>query len=308
MDGSPSILRPASVLATPPHQTRQPCLYIDAQHGLSNRLRAVASAAGIAARTGRQLVVIWQPDHHCEARIGDVISYDGPVVDTAGDAREFRDSAAAVYNYMEIEPDSDFQAAILPAGSDHPGQDIYVRSAYVLNSPYSDPAYDRRFLRALRPAPEVMELVNRVPHPSAIAAHIRMATGAGYDHLSFEGPDNWPADRHAELTEWRRKSDVSRFVARLDALIAEGRGETIFIAADLPETYAELVDLYGSRVRYLHRERYDRSVRQVQYALADLLLLTAAPHFLASTWSAFSDLARMLGRRGRRIEQSGRDF
>lgn len=305
MDGDHGSLR---YLATPPHMTRQPCLYIDAQHGLSNRLRAVASAAGIAARTGRRLVVLWRPDHHCQARIGDVLSYDGPVAEDAAAAQEFQARSAVIYNYMEIEEGSAFQAPILPEGADHAGRDIYVRSAYVLNSRYADAAVERRFLRQLRPAPEVLDLVERVPHPSAIAAHIRMATGAAYDHLSFEGPENWPAERHAELAEWRSKSDMSRFIARLDALIAEGQGDTIFLAADLPETYAALADRYGARLRYLPRGRYDRSARQVQYAMADLILLTAAPHFLASTWSAFSDLARVLGRRGRRIEQSGQDF
>lgn len=288
--------------------TRQPCLFVDVQHGLSNRLRAMASAAGIAARTGRQLVVVWRPDHHCQARIGDLLSYDGPVAEDEPSAQAFRAGAAEIYNYMEIEEGAAFQAPILPEGADHPGRDIYVRSAYVLNSRYRDPAFERRFLRALRPVPQVLELVNRVPRPSAVAAHIRMATGAAYDHLSFEGPQNWPAERHAELTEWRSKSHVSRFIERLDTLVAAGQADTIFVAADLPETYEALTDRYGARLRYLRRDLYDRSPRQVQYALADLLLLTAAPRYLASTWSAFSDLARLLGRSGRIIEQSGRDF
>ncbi|NEU34976.1 hypothetical protein GN156_30415, partial [bacterium LRH843] len=89
-------------------------------------------------QTDRQLVVLWRPDHHCEARLGDVISYDGPMAEDRRSARAFRANAAAVYNYMEIEEGAEFQAPTLPEGADHPGRDIYVRSAYVLNSRYCD--------------------------------------------------------------------------------------------------------------------------------------------------------------------------
>ena len=75
----------------------RPRLFVDVQHGLCNRLRALVSGAAIAARTGRQLVVIWVPDHHCEARIGDVLRYPGMVI-------EERDTA---YQYVFCDAPSD---------------------------------------------------------------------------------------------------------------------------------------------------------------------------------------------------------
>jgi hypothetical protein len=154
----------------------------------------------------------------------------------------------------------------------------------------------------------VQDLVNSVRHPSRVAAHVRMATGKAFDHLSYEGPGNWPEARHRELAQWRRTSSADRFIARLDALVGQGRAETIFLAADLPETYARFAARYGDRLRVLARDRFDRSAAQLHHALADLILLSAADLFLASTWSSFSDLAQWLARPGRAVEQSGEDF
>lgn len=279
-------------------------LFIDVQHGLCNRLRALSSAAAIAEATNRQLVVVWRPDHHCEARIGDLLRYPGPIIED-DTADLFRLRSGRVYNYMEIEPGAEFDAPILADGD--PGGDIYIRSAYTLKSPFADMARDQSFLRSLVPAATVSDLIAQVARPFDVAAHIRMATGPDFEHLSFESSTNWPPDRHRDLIEWRQKSDVSRFVTRLDRLFAQGAGK-VFVAADLAATYAALHDHYGSRMCWLPRDCFDRSPRQLQYALADLMLLTAAPLLLASHWSSFSDLAQRLSRPFRAFEKSGIDF
>lgn len=279
-------------------------LFVDVQHGLCNRLRAMASAAAIAEATGRQLVVIWRPDHHCEARLADLLRYDGPVLEEdEGDF--FRSRAARTYNYMEIEPGARHGEAVLGTGD--PGGDLFIRSAYSLVSPHVTMAREQAFLRALVPSQAVADLVARVDHPSDVALHIRMATGPAFEHLSYESATNWPADQHRELVEWRKKSDVSRFVLRLEQLFDQG-AQTAFVAADLAASYAALLDRFGTRIRYLPRDCFDRSAKQLQYALADLMLLTAAPLLLASHWSSFSDLAQRLSRPYRKVEKSGIDF
>lgn len=279
-------------------------LFIDVQHGLCNRLRAMSSAAAIAEATDRQLVVVWRRDQHCEAGISDLLRFDGPVIEDDM-ADYFRARSARVYNYMEIEPGAEFEAPIL--GDGDPGGDVYIRSAYTLKGPHADMTRDQRFLRGLIPAQAIWDLIADVPRPFDIAAHIRMATGPSFEHLSYEASTNWPPERHRELIEWRQKSDVSRFVKRLDQLFEQGAGR-VFVAADLAATYAALQDRYGGRMIWLPRESYDRSSRQLQYALADLMLLTAAPLLLASHWSSFSDLAQRLSRPFRRVEKGGIDF
>ncbi|MCC5969244.1 MAG: hypothetical protein JJU15_04795 [Pararhodobacter sp.] len=285
----------------------RPCLFIDVQHGLCNRLRAMASAASLAQATDRELVVIWRPDHHCEARIGDLLHYNGPVIET--DAADlFRARSGLVYNYMEIEPGAQFNAPVLAGAEGEARTDAYIRSAYPLHSPHKNYNAEQAFLRGLRPADAVLDIIGGFSPPFDVSVHIRMATGAAVEHLSFESADNWPEHRHRELAEWRQKSNRAVFIRRLDTLIAEGAADSIFLAADLPETYTELAERYGPRLTWLERDLYDRSPRQLQYALADLLLLSAGRRFLGSPWSSFSDVAQRLARYTRPNETSSIDF
>lgn len=297
------MMQSAPPTATPALTRRKPLLVIDVQHGLCNRLRALASAAVLAEASGRQLVLVWRRDAHCGARAADLLHLDVPVIEDAA-ADLLREQAARVYNYMEIEPGAQFGASVRLDGSG----DVYVRSAYVLVSAQADARAETAYLRRLRPSAPVLDLVRTLPEPFDLAVHIRMATGPEFDHLAHESPANWPEERHRELTAWRQSSHVRHFVARLDTLVAAGAADRIFAAADLAATYAVLAERYGSRVRMLPRDLYDRSPRQMQYALADLILLTRAPRFLASTGSSFSDTAQRLARSGRKLERSGVDF
>ena len=294
-------------MASPAHSLHRPILFIDVQHGLCNRLRAMASAAALAAATDRQMVVIWRPDHHCEARIGDLLRYTGPVIED--DAAEwYRARSGLVYNYMEVEPGAQFEAPILAGDEAQYRGDLYIRSAYPLSSPHLKMGVARDFLRQLVPTIPVLDMVRRVRHPNDIALHIRMQRGRGYEHLPHEAVSNWPAHRHQELAAWREKTHRDNFIRRVDALVSEGAGQTMFLAADTPDTYAAFAERYGDRVAWLDRDMFDRSPKQLQYALADLLLLTAARHFLGSPWSSFTDVAQQLARPGRPFERSGRDF
>lgn len=282
-------------------------LFLDAQHGLCNRLRAMASGAAVAQATGRELVVIWRPDAHCEARLSDLLDYAGPVIETDV-ADRLRAQSGLFYNYMEIEPGSHHEGPILAGGDAAWAGDVYIRSAYPLKGPNEDFGAEQRFLRALRPSRAVLGLMEGLPRAYDVAAHIRMAGGKAYEALPYESAANWPEHRHRELAEWRGKSHSDRFVARLDVLLAQGRAETIFVAADLPETYDVLSRRYGARLHWLRRDLYDRSPRQLQYALADLLLLTAGRHFLGSPWSSFTDVAQRLASPFRPFEVAGLDF
>lgn len=294
-------------LTAPEHFLRKPWFVIDVQHGLANRLRAMASAAAIARRTGHELVVLWQPDHHCTCRISDLLDYSGAVIaDDCGGL--FEATADIACSYMEIEKDNCYGTPILADPQATANRSIYVRSAYSLVSPHCSFADEQAFLKSLIPSAPVRDLVAGVRHPNQVAAHIRMGTGTGFDHLSYEAPGNWPAHRHAELAQWRARSHADHFITRIEALIAAGQCDSLFLAADLEATYAAFADRFGPRVTWLARDVFDRSAGQLQHALADMLLLTAAERFLASTWSSFSDLAQRLARPGRTIEQSGKDF
>src|SRR5690606_23340583 len=86
-------------------------VYIDAQHGLGNRLRAIASAAAIAQKSGRELIIVWEPDHHCECDFHDLFEYSGPVLRKS--LLQEANQTMCVYNYMEIEPGACKDAEII---------------------------------------------------------------------------------------------------------------------------------------------------------------------------------------------------
>lgn len=279
-------------------------VFADGQHGLGNRLRAIASAAVIAERTERELVVVWQPDAHCDGRFADLFDYAGAVIEEAFPA-EAEARGIRLYNYMEVEEGAakDAPVAVEAAG------DLYLRSAYVMNAPLTDWESENRWLRGLTPVAEVREMMAGVRHPNDISAHVRMAGGAAYEHLPWEASDgNWSAEGHAAIAHWREKSHFSHFLKRIDALTAEGRAGRIFLAADAPETYEAFRACYGDRLAMLERAVYDRSAAQLRYALADALLLGRAPLLLGSTWSSFSELAMRMAPQQMVVEMSGKDF
>ncbi len=278
-------------------------IFIDAQHGLGNRLRAIGSAAAIARADHRELVILWQPDEHCDCRFSDLFDYDGAVVE-----ERFLEDAQAkgweVLNYMATEPGAEKDRPV-DLGS---GRDIYARSAFVLNAEASNWEAENAFLKALTPVEAVRGMVEAVRHPNHIAAHVRMQGGAAHEHLPYERPDNWSAEDHAAIAHWREKSHFAHFLQRIDRLAAEGEAETLFVAADLPETYEVFRQHYGERVAWLPRSLYDRSSEQLLYGLADAILLSRAPRLLGSTWSSFSELAMRLSPQAQKVEMSGTDF
>ena len=289
--------------ATPKIVSSRPRLFIDAQHGLGNRMRAIGSAAAIAEATERELVIVWETDHHCQGRMSDLFDYKGAVIEEAF-VQDAWGRGALVYNYMEIEDGAKKDAPLDLSW----GGDIYARAAYVLNAEPSTWESENRFLRALTPVDAVRDLVASVRTPNDVSAHVRMVGAPGSDSASYDRAENWTADGHAAINHWREKSHYSNFMARLDALIAKDDTAQIFVAADKSETYEAFTQAYGDQVTYLRRELYDRSAVQLQYALADVLLLGKASLLMGSNWSSFTELAIRLSPGPIKYEKSGVDF
>lgn len=278
-------------------------VFVDGQHGLGNRLRAIGSGAAIAQATDRELVIVWEPDDHCDCRFRDLFDYHGAVEEEAF-AQSAAKAGARVYNYMEIEEGAEKDAPVELES----GQDVYLRSAYVLKHPASSWEAENDFLKALRPVDSVLELIDSVRWPNDLSAHIRMVGGKQFEHLPWEAADNWTDEGHDLVDHWRTKSHYSNFIKRIDDLIAAGDIETMFIAADMPETYEVFQERYGDRVAFLTRTVNDRSAEQLKYAFADATLLSRAPRMLGSTWSSFSELAQRLAHPPMQVEMSGTDF
>lgn len=277
--------------------------YIDAQHGLGNRMRAIGSGAAIAQNTGRELVVVWEPDDHCECRMSDLFEYSGEVVEKNLLA-EAKDMNFSIYNYMEIEEGAQKDAPLDPNLTG----DIYARSAYPLKSEHTSWREENTFLQSLIPTLGVRDLVSSVAGPNDLSVHVRMVGGQNAEHLSYESLDNWTEEGHEQINHWRSKSHFSNFMTRIDALSDAGQCDNFFLAADNAQTYEEFTRGYGDRVRFLQREVYDRSTEQLLYALADAILLSRAPLLLGSNWSSFTELAMRLSPHKMTLEMSGTDF
>ena len=95
---------------------------------------------------------------------------------------------------------------------------------------------------------------------------------------------------------------------RIDLLIKKDPDIDIYLAADTPETYGVFAAEYGNRLSMLPRNVYDRSIKQLRYAVADIILLSRCVFLLGSTWSSFSELAQRFSKTISRVEMSGHDF
>lgn len=282
---------------------KKPRLYIDAQHGLGNRLRAFASAHSIAKATERELVLIWEPDNHCNCLFSDLFDYDGMVLDES-----FTEDAAQqdceVFNYMEIEPNAEKDAEILIQKD----KDTYIRSAYCLNNPHTNWDIDNNFLKSLTPSSGIMDIIDSFDVKNMIGVHIRMEGGNGLDQHTYEVADNWTKEGKEQLHYWRGKSHYSNFIRYINEILKKDNGHEFFLASDMEETYNIMTQHFGSRMTYLKRDVYDRSREQIRYALADVLLLSKCKKLIASSWSSFSELAMRLSDTYTSIKMSGKDF
>jgi hypothetical protein len=277
-------------------------VYVDAQHGLGNRLRAIASAATIANKLNRELIIVWQADDHCECDFSDLYDYQGTVIDKSFVLEA--EKQMSVFNYMEIEANGKKDEEIVVDQN----KDLYLRAAYTFNSEHSNWNDENEYLRNLTPCEAVQSLISDFELENHIAAHIRMEGGAGFEDKSYESMDNWTEEGHDELTKWRQASHFSNFIKRIDTLLEQEPQRKLFLATDMPETYQEFERYYGNKLSYLKRDVYDRSKEQIIFGLADAILLSRSQRLLGSTWSSFSELAMRLSTRFSSIEMSGKDF
>ena len=290
-------------LAGPAVLIRRPKIFVDAQHGLGNRLRTIASAGAIATASDRELVIIWQPDAHCACTFEDVFFPHGAVL-SQGFVSEARSFDMDVYNYMEVEPDGTKDTPIAYGAF----RDIYLRSAYPFVSRFSNWHTENAFLRTIEHNHVVRDLVNSVRNPNDLSIHVRMEGGFGTEHLPYESAANWTPKAHEEIDHWRKRSHFRHFLPRLEQLIEQGLADKVFVAADSPAAYTQFHARYGERISWLPRKAFDRSPEAVVYAMADAILLGRSPRLLGSNWSSFSELAARLSAAPITVELAGRDF
>jgi hypothetical protein len=272
------------------------------QHGLANRLRALASAAALAAAAGRHLRVVCPRDAHFDASLGDLLDLSASGLDDVWETfhpGEMDMFDFDVYDYMAFRPGGAAGGRYRQIDAASP-RHVYVKSAYFLNASALSEGAEGAALRRLRPAPAVAALMDAAPLPRerfVVGVHVRGRDPRG----ELPGVDAARAyPEAAELVAQRRVGgDAGRFAAEMRRQARVHPGALFFLAADSPGAVdglaAEFGDADVARLPGGGGACADRSPRCLRLALADLLLLSMADLLLGSPWSTFSEVAQLYG-------------
>lgn len=294
-------------------------IFVHAQYGLGNRLRALGSGMAFARRTDRVLVLIWVPDQHLNCKYTDLFVTNDEFVTSdgfePGEQWPFQKALAADparkyvkwYNYMRANGTAPNTAE--DEVKDDKDMHIYVSTCYVIQSPVT-PFIIRtqssywQVLRTLTPHIHVLRLIERFanyPMSSMMGVHIRGksiksdingVTSAEYSEESSRRTDYW-----------RNLTKVNTFIQEMRR---QPRDQLFYVAADQKEMLARLEREFPSRIFYTPRRCDSRDRSCLPFALADILLLARCSSLRGSYWSSFSELSVRIG--GPRFLLAGIDF
>ncbi|MGB4205298.1 MAG: hypothetical protein WBJ84_06720 [Bacteroidales bacterium] len=278
---------------------KKPKIYIEVNFGLSNRLRALASAFVLARKTKRELIVIWQPDIHCNCTFDDLFTDHNLNV---LDSNPFETGEMIFYDYMNGQLRRANKLKI-----DHEtDKDIYIKSAYTLEYSFYNKNDENEFLQTLKPIEQISKKLEELDLSSMIGLHIRMGAGKNYDK------DRWDSDEFLDETGkefmhfWRERSHYYSFVPIIRERLEKDSEQKFFLSADLEMIYEALTDKFGKNIVFNKRTSFDRSKEQQQSALLDLYCLSKTKIIYGSAWSAFTEIASRIG--GNQVKLSGIDF
>jgi hypothetical protein len=294
--------------------------YINTKNGLSNRLRALASAYNIAKATNRQLIVIWIPDFHCEAKFGDLFKLNYLFTGVEFVDEESQINTGSMLEYIICEEDNryeylkrdkiiyDYDVNKDKYIDDESPNDIYVSSACVLNNKHTNWLKESFFLRNLEVTDEIAEKIFSFGYDNniynAIGIHIRM--GQSPETYPHEDISFYCEESKKCVIKWRSHSHWSIFEKEMDKIISENPNQVFFLCCDNEEAYYQLKKLNKYRLIYTEKKLFDRSIEQVKTAIIDIELLSKTKYILGSNWSSFTEIAHRLS--GKQLKLAGLDF
>lgn len=287
-------------------------------HGLGNRLRALGSCMSFAKESSRELVVVWAPDSHIEAKFGDMYSSPLVVLDKMPVEWPFADverwdsvwSQFKFHNYMEMEGKGAVKGEKI---FDIPNKHMYYKGAYIMeadNEELTNWEKDNDMLRSLEPIPEVKSMVRGMDNKGlgtdrVIGLHVRNRT-LEKDIKNVDFVKEYGDEATQTMDMWRRKSGVQNFIKQMDIVIKGRPNVKFFVATDTFEVIGQLEDLYPNRILSFKRSCDDRDGVCVRYALADLYALSKCKELYGSNWSSFTEAAERIG--GVKAKLAGQDF
>ncbi|KAJ3088602.1 hypothetical protein HK102_008380 [Quaeritorhiza haematococci] len=277
-------------------------IIIHVQHGLSNRLRAMASALVLARKTNRHFRMIWPSDEHCYARFDQLFENKFDVWDSV-DTVEIKANHIDRYNYMEPEPGAKKYQYIEDETLNH----IYVKSAYILYHGLVTEADIKQVLLELSPVKEIRDMMNQIGSTHGmIGVHIRSV--APRRELPTLPDSAYPPTEWRNIASFREMSAVKVFASEMERLIQESPEQRFFVTADTLDAITTLRNRFGDeRIKTLDNQGcLNRNVRCLHFAVADLLLLGKTSAILGSYYSSFTEVAGTIA--GVKPQCAGMDF
>ncbi|KAJ3091472.1 hypothetical protein HK102_000418 [Quaeritorhiza haematococci] len=288
-------------------------LVVHVQHGLGNRLRALASAIALARKTNRSLRVVWERDAHVNASFSDLFELDPDLVEDVwpewspleADDPGFFD----VYNYMDAEEGGIKDEHIRAESPRH----IYVKTAYILNNPLITKEDVETILRMLTPSRAVQDAMGFVDGPQSLN-HDERWLGVHVRHMDPRDEiPNLPTDTYKEadwaiMASHRAQAREELFAREIKRIFKEHPTTHFYISADSTKTMGRLQDALRTQssdgvdvsklwknLRFQANACETRATRCIQEALVDLLYLGRCKDgILGSFWSSFSEVAGYL--------------
>ena len=262
-------------------------LIVNAIFGLGNRLRAIASAYSICKSKNMQLIIIWVPDCHCDCNIEDLfININEYAVTINKNMNIDYLNKFKCYNYLETEENGKKNEYI----DVDVYSKIYVKSNCILNSLYSH-NYFLDFFKQIKYNEKINNLINSICCDNYIGMHIRMEGGKDNQTLDADKGTNWTKEEEELMYKYRSMSHIDNFIEQINYELNKNPNAIFYISSDLKINYDKLLIIYGeNKIKYIKRDLYDRTREQINYAIADIILLSKCKKFYGSFWSSFTEM------------------
>lgn len=262
-------------------------LVIRPQSGLANRLRALDSAVGLAARWGCPLHVLWVRTPELNAPFSSLFRL-GDAFTVAERFSLIRDNGRAQLLSRKL-----------------------LREAYLRRfSAFKSIIFHDEVIRRVREKKGFGDLAEALPayiesnwrfHPSpdpycwlaptpSIAAAVEAHTAAFDDRtigVHIRRRDNRQSIRH---------SPTEAFIEVMESALGEDPRTHFFLATDSPAEETRLRLRFGERILSRSRKLSRLHTSGLRDALVDLLLLSRTSRIIGSHWSSFSGVAAEIGR------------
>jgi len=250
--------------------------------GLGNRLRAMASAIGVARHEQAPLTIYWNASENCLCQYSDLFEPSMPENVTLVENRSLMHSLASWRKNLRLPhllqhlhygqclrrfnywPNNDIYEVLKPQG------EVLLETCYSLTPNYPPLSTWLRLQPALQ---QRVEAMTDQYTPYTVGLHVR-----GTDH---------------QLA--RQLSTLDRFINRIDALIEEHPEVKFFLATDEPDVKRQLLVRYPDRILTCDVPLCRDTQAGMEAAIVDCFCLSRTQLILGSYNSTYSSLAAEIG-------------